>query len=393
MKIKNLTVIYGAVQFLFWVGYSAIVGFASVYLTDAGFDSTEIGMVLALGAALSVLLQPMVAAYADKESAPSLRVIIAALVLILMVFDASLALVRGSRAGTAALFVVCLAIVQTITPLINALGIQSASQGKPMNYGVARGGGSLGYAVGAYLFGLLTARIGAASLLAAFPVAYILLFAAVLVMPFTRQRLPRSGEKSQRDDPISFFRRYPRFGIVLLGAVLSFLGHMLINSFTLQIVQSKGGGSEEMGIAVAIATVTELPTMLLFSRMTKKVRVDIWFRVSGIFLMLKTLGTMLVPNVFGLCLVMTLQMMAWALIAISAVYYIDAIMAPRDAVKGQAYFTMSYTISNVLSALVCGPIIDHCGVNTALGVATVAAVIGMGILLFATEKTTRNAPV
>lgn len=386
MKIKDLTGVYGAVQGLFWVGYSAIVGFASVYLTDAGFSSAEIGMILALGAGLSVLLQPVVAAYADRETSPSLRIIVSVMSVLTIGFVLVLPLLRASKIGTAVLYVICLAAMQTITPLIYSLGMESLNQGKKLTYNISRSCGSIGYAAGSYLFGFVASRIGAVMLPVCFIAASLALLAAVLIMPFEK-RPAAQADAPAADSPIAFFRRYPRFGIVLLGGVLVFFGHMLINSFTLQVVQAKGGGSEEMGIGVAIATVAELPAMLLFGIMTRKVRVDFWFRITGVFFTLKTLGTWLIGGVTGFYLVQLLQLPAWALLSISSVYYINAIMDTRDAIKGQAYFTMCYTVANVLVSLVCGPIIDRSGVGTALGIATVLSAAGMVIMLFATQKT------
>lgn len=55
----------------------------------------------------------------------------------------------------------CMVLLQLTTPLVNALGIATVNSGEKMNFGVARGFGSLGYGVAAYLIGVLTDSKGA----------------------------------------------------------------------------------------------------------------------------------------------------------------------------------------------------------------------------------------
>ena len=121
--------------------------------------------------------------------------------------------------------------------------------------------------------------------------------------------------------------------------------------------------------------------VFLFGYMIKKVRADIWFRISGIFFMVKTLGTLLAPNILSFYFVQIFQMFGWALITVSSVYYVNSVMEEQDAIKGQAYMTMTYTLGSVLGALIGGALIDAVGVNTTLVFATVAAAVGMMIVL------------
>ncbi|MDY5021410.1 MAG: hypothetical protein SPE99_03300, partial [Blautia sp.] len=72
----NLTVKYSFVQCFLWMGYAAIVGFASVYLLNAGFSNMQIGMITATAGAISAILQPVVATFADNPASPSLKKII-----------------------------------------------------------------------------------------------------------------------------------------------------------------------------------------------------------------------------------------------------------------------------------------------------------------------------
>ena len=62
------------------------------------------------------------------------------------------------------------------------------------------------------------------------------------------------------------------FGALLVGLVLIFISHAVLNSFTYQIVLDRGGDSQSMGTAMALASLIELPVMFLFGWMMQKVR-------------------------------------------------------------------------------------------------------------------------
>ena len=124
-----------------------------------------------------------------------------------------------------------------------------------------------------------------------------------------------------------------------------------------------------------------------YTFMLKKAPCHFWFRICGIFFMLKSLGTLLAPDIPFFYGVQILQMLGWGLIAVSSVYYVNSVMEEQDAIKGQAYITMTYTLGSVIGALLGGALIDAAGVNAMLIFATVSAAVGMVILLFATERT------
>jgi hypothetical protein len=45
--IKNRTLGYSAIQGFYWMGYASIMGFASVFLLNVGFDNSQVGLLIA----------------------------------------------------------------------------------------------------------------------------------------------------------------------------------------------------------------------------------------------------------------------------------------------------------------------------------------------------------
>lgn len=162
-------------------------------------------------------------------------------------------------------------MLMLMIPFVNSLGMETIRQGEELDYGIGRGMGSVAYAIASWLLGRLTASFGA-DMISIWAIALTILFSPVyFVFHLKRTEKSRSRkEETGAAGPVDFLKRYPSFAVVLLGCILIFMSHSLINSFNYQIAMAKGGGSGEMGNAMTISAVSELPTMFLFGYLLKR---------------------------------------------------------------------------------------------------------------------------
>lgn len=384
MNNPHLTARYGLIHGSYWMVFAAVSGYVSLYLLELGFSSGQVGVLIAAAGILSAVLQPLTAAYADRPGSLSLKTINLLVAALSAVSGGMLLLVRDSRVLTLLFYGLTLALLQLSTPLVNSLGVTSINCGCQLNYGVSKSVSSVTFALASFLLGRLTAGFGGKVVPWAIVIFYGLFLGSLALYPCQRAQ-QRSGS-GQNGGLLGFARRYPGFMGVLGGCVLLFVSHIFLNNFTLQIIRTKGGGSSEMGVAMAIAALSELPTMLCFSSLLKRKGSWFWMRLTGVFFALKVLGSLLCRSVAGFYVIQLTQMFAWSIIAVASVYYINAVMAPEDAVKGQAMYTMAYTLGSVLGALLGGWMIDALGVNAMLIFGTAAAALGTGIVCRFTEK-------
>ena len=384
MKKSDLTFRYGLIHGSYWMAFAAVSGYVSLYLLELGFSSTVIGGLIALSGLLSAVAQPLVAGYADRPDSISLKAVNVIVALLALLCSGVLLAVRGSRVLTLVFYGLDIALLQLSTPLVSALGINSLNCGTRLNYGVSKAVSSVTYAAASFAMGRLTERLGGWVVPVAMCLFYTLFLGSLLLYP--REKAP-AAEGGRGAGFFGFFRKYPRFTLVLLGCVLLFVSHVLLNNFTLQIIRTKGGGSREMGVAMALAALSELPTMLGFTWLMKKAPSHVWLQLTGIFFTLKILGSLLCGTVGAFYALQFLQLLAWALIALSAVYYINAVMAPEDAIKGQAYYTMAYTVGSVVGAVIGGRIIDMLGVNAMLVFGTACAALGTVVIAVFAQRT------
>lgn len=394
---RDYTISYSLLPLCYWGAFCSVISYASYYLLSIGYKNSTIGMIIAVAGIFSAVLQPIVASYADREDSISLKKIVLLVAGIQILGYAILFLIHQKAfLFSGILYAAEIGIHQILTPLINSLGTETLNQGKKLNYGISRSMGSTGYAIVAFLMGRITVKTESSSVLLMSLLLLFLLEFFLILFPFQKQvrksadsvsPSKSTGVSGKSDEKTSsglaFFSHYKRFSILLTGCILIYISHVLINNFTLQIVMSKGGGPAEMGTAQGIASLIELPIMFLFGWFLKKAPAVVWFKISGFFFFLKTFATLLAPNMTVFYAVQIFQMFGWALITVSSVYYINSVMEEPDKIKGQAYFTMTYTIGCVFGSLLGGALLESFSANVMLGCGSVCGLVG-AIIMFLT---------
>lgn len=392
---KDLTLHYSSIVITYWMGFAVLNAFASLYLLSIGYSNTAIGMLMAAASVAAAVLQPLLTSYADRPASPALRILMAILGL-LLVFFGTLVLVFNHNMIVSGIFYGCaMAVLQTLQPFINALGMEALNRKKKMNFGLGRSSGSIGYAAIASAMGIIAARFGAKSV----PICYIFLFLLFMVAAYTfpldKEKASDSLEKGEnKTEGTVFFSKYKRFTIVLFGCVCLYVSHILTNNYTLQIVQSKGGGSREMGIGTSIAALIEIPTMVFFSFYLKKIKCKTMLYIAGIFFTLKAFGTYLVKDITGFYCVQILQMFGWGLMTVALVYYVNEEMDAEDVVKGQGFATTAYTIGSIIGALSGGRLADSLGIDAMMLFGTIVSLMGTIIIFLAVTfcKNVKRSP-
>ena len=383
---NEITAKYAVVQAAYWMGSCIISSYAGVYLLGEGFTNTEIGLLIGLVGAVSTVMQPWVGGIVDRSERITLRSV-SWWFGILMALLSAVLILFGNKIVVVIVYSVLRTLLQVALPLVSAMGMESINRGNKLNFGLARGMGSIAYAVLTSITGFATAVFSSHVL------TYEMLITCILFVVGI-QLFPREKDLSHEPEAMqevaapgkAFFGRYPKFFFLLVGWTLVFTSYGLINNFLFQIMESKGGDSSSMGIALAISALSEVPTMFLFVELVGRLKSGVWMKLSSVFFMLKVLGILVFSSIVGIYVVHALQMLGYALFAVASVYYVNCLMEDRDKVTGQAYMTMTTTMGAVIGSTVGGVIIAVWGIEMMLIFATVIAVVVMVIVFPTTEK-------
>lgn len=380
-------ILYSMIQFWFWFMLGSLCNYANVLFVAKGLSASQIGFLVAGACMMAAVLEGPLSSIAESGRNVTAKTVAAFAAGGIIVFSLFAKLTYDSLPWPTVIFYTTgIMLVQATTPFVNAIGTESMNQGRRINFGVARGIGSIGYAIMSYSLGWMTQRLGASFLPIAAAVSATIFLICVIAFPLEKKEntadTPRgtAGEGTSR-----FFGKYPRFIWVLLGCLLVYACHDCLNSFLYQIVLSKGGNSADMGTAMFIGALAELPVMFLFQKMLRKKPSVFWFRLSGFFYVIKALGTLAAANMGAMYCVQLLQMFSWALITVASVYYVNSLMGEGDTVKGQAYLNVAYICAKVFGSVLGGVLIDEFSVNVMLAVSAVLAFIGTLLIVLKTD--------
>lgn len=376
---RGLTIKYAALQGNYWMAFGAVFSFVSVYLLAKGFTAGAIGMLLALGNIAAAAIQPVIAAAADKSGRVTLKDMMLGITAAGVIPAAALIAAPSSKWLTAVLFMAVMFAVSVQQPLINSVNGYYSNRGYAMNFGLARGAGSLAFAVITWLMGYLAAAFGEDVIPVV--ICVLLITMAAVVSAFRMERGSRAVRvetgKYESKRVAGLIKKYKKFFLVLLGIMLLFVFHNMVNTYLIQIMGRFGGNSRDMGTSLSIAAVCEIPVMLLFSKIVRKIRPDRLIQIAGLGFLVKSAVIWMAGSVFMVHMSQLLQACSFAVLVPASVYYSDEVMEEGDRVKGQAFLTVSITLGGILGNFLGGKLIDAAGVMAMLTAGAACAAAGM----------------
>lgn len=385
MNLKKIRPTFqnAAAQATFWGAYCAIYSYASVFLLDKGITSGQIGVILAIGNALSVILQPVIGNIADRSRRMILRPLLAGCIVPQMAL--CLLLLTGSG-GTPAIYVVLVALLQTVQPLLHSLCAFFMERRVNINFGVSRGMGSLWYAVLSSILGVTVAKTGASSLLWVAIAMLVLLLTVIFTYRFRGVPEEKPLTEKTHVSLKSFASENRRFLITLCGVVLLFSGFCAVSVYLFQIVSSIGLGSTEMGYAMTLGAMMELPTLFLLALLNSRVCSGRLLKISACFMVLKVVVNTLARSFGVIMLAWGMQFAGFALYTGISVYYVTQVIEEKHQALGQSLLNAANTLGNLIACLVGGWLLDTVGIRTMLLLACVTAAAGAAVIALAAGR-------
>lgn len=384
MNQKKVSFVYSALQGIYWMSHGIVYSFAAVFLLDRHFTDGQVGAVIALSCIFSALFQPIIAATADRGTMFSLRTLFTFLCIITMLPAILLFFFHTSLIFSAVCYILLLLLHLSIQPLLSALGMQLINHGYPLNFGAARGIGSMSYAILTFFLGAITLRFTSNCL----PILACILYTCLILLLRFCPDIRRHGVSTvSSTGTMVVLRKHKKFSLFILGILLIFISHSAINTYAIQILRPMGKGNTELGQIMAYTAVLEFIVMLSFSRIIKGRDCGNVLKFTAVFFVLKGVLVAMAPNLPLLYGAFLTQLFSFALFTPASVFYADKILEEGDRVKGQALITMAITAGNILGSFFCGCFIELWGITAAIWVTTLFTAIGMVFFFCGVEKT------
>jgi PPP family 3-phenylpropionic acid transporter len=385
---KKVNLQFTAIQSSYWISFVPLGGFAVVLLQSKSFTDSEIGILLAMQSIASIVAQPLISAFAGRHPDTPLKKIIS-IMLLLGAAAASIFYFLPHLFLPAVLIFAAIGMTHYSAPaFLNAMAMQLTNAGIKMNYGAARGIGSISFALIGVALGKLVDISGTNIILPFFVI--VLLITSVLVTKIYAPP-PREKQTVDVDAPaempqtnlLEFLRKNKQYTGFCIASAFLFACHSCINSFLPNITGPLGGTITDQGIIRGISAAFELPIMFFYSFIASRISSHKLLIFSALSFFLKSLTTMIAPSMSILFLIQAFQLPAFGLYTPAAVHFSDKSVLDVDRVRAQAIsMAVGVGLGNVIGNLGGGFVLDKLGLHSMLIVSTVLGFIGFLIMFF-----------
>ncbi len=365
------------------------VTMAASFMIGRDISSSAAGVALAVGNVLALAVQPWVSSTADGRRG---------LTIAQLSLGASLGSLVAFAGGLLSpgpvltmLFVVLLYMFfQNLLALVNSVSVYYINRGARINYGVARGLGSASYACVAAVIGVAAERFG--------PNAYFLIGAvlsavvalAMMLLP-TPKDVPSLREEDAGDEgrDVSygeFLRGNRKFLLLMLGTSMAFIMESAVGTYALPIVESVGGGHAEMGFAMALQAILELPGMWGYDLLERRFRTSSLLIFATLMYAVKGLAFCVATDIAMVYVAYGFQMVSFSIWTPASISYANKFFREGNKNKAIGLFSLVFSIAGVVASPLAGLVIDGFGVTAMLVSVTVVAAVGCVLARMGLER-------
>ena len=391
MELKNYNIRYFLMQGCYWALSGIIFGFTTVYLQEKQYTNYQIGIIFAMGNIFGFVAQPLIAVHIDKSRSTALLRYILSTAAISLVLMLGVLFMPSACLPLSVAFVLLIGGNILLQPLCISLCFYLETFGSKINFSAARAVGSLSFGLATVVLGLLVERVSASAV----PLSYIIITAlfGALALSYTLGAKPRkitkesAVEVSEKPSGIfEFLKENKRFTFFLLGTSLLYFTHSLLGNFMIEFVRNVGGDSSDMGSILAFMTLSEIPAMLLFSKLSRRFSCTALLRFAVIMFTLKELMIYLAGSVAMFYAAEALQALSFAIFVPASVRYADEIIEKRNSTKGQTFITAVISMASIFASIIGGILLDGAGAKAALLVGVLVSAAGTFVTMFAIQK-------
>lgn len=368
--------------------------YVTYYLLDRGVSDSHIGILIAVSCALAVVFQQLLGRRVDRGSLNGKKILLlfAAFMSVLGV-----AILAFKPAWAAALmYGMLMCSIQVMQPILNSISFYYRSEGISVNYGVARGVGSLCYAFFSMLLGMLTVKAGSIVVPLSLGILSAMIFLIIWSMPSIKTgggggAAVNAGSTTSEvavPDSVKAFRlfQYPAFAMMLAGLVMVMIFHNMVMTYFIYVVERAGGDSGNMGLAIGLSGLVEIPIIFFYTKIKGGRPSRYFLAFSGVAFLGKAVLFLFARSMGMVYFTQCVQCLSYGLMAASRVYYVDETVGKENETTGQAYMTATETIGIVLGSSLGGFLMQARGIDALLWCGAAVSFVGMVLMVGAGQS-------
>ena len=365
-----------ALYCFYYMALGSYMPFINLYYERLGLSGVQIGTLAALPVFVTATITFIWAAVADTFRLH--RVILRTAFLLASVVAYWLSQAKHFVALIPWVFAYAI-VTSPISPLLDSNALEVAKEHQ-RSYGGLRVWGSIGWAVSTWLVGLLIESQG----IRWFFYSYIVLMTVAFVFSLFQP----ARNLVQRSSLIHGLRELFQvdFLLFLISAFLLTTASGGVNSFFSLYLNGIGATGGQIGFSWALATVSELPVMLLSAVMLRRIGADGLLIMAFLVFILRWLLYSVIDVPLWALLVQLLHGLSFAAFLVGGVTFVSERTPPGLSATAQAiYSTVTFGLASITGSMIGGYLYDNVGMQNFFRIFSLVGIAGLTIFLMATK--------
>lgn len=367
--ISNLQ--FAALQWFFWSGFGIINGFLVAFLESAGYSNFQVGTTMALFATCAIIGLPFWGYVSDRFSRIDIVLRIA---LASGGIGAAGLLAFGDFSFVGVLFATALFAfsLEPVAPLIDSWTYHTRHVGQPVNYGLTRAMGSIGFAITTGAVGDLMDNV---SMNLMFYVSIGAIIIAFTVVAIARRSLGRAAVTTVahengdhvglhvQPNPLALFRQ-PIITMFFVATLVAFISLRASQLYMPILIRELGGTNRHIGLGLSVQALSEVPMLVLSSWLLTKIRDTSVLLLAFVFLVLRVALHLVVTGPWGVVVVQGMQGLSFALYLPATVHFMHRVAPPNLKASAQTMVVVfSFGLGSAAGSYFGSTIIEFAGIR------------------------------
>jgi len=351
---------------------ASFMPFMVLYYQQLNFSGAQIGIITGVPPLITLAAAPFLTGIADTTRRHTLIMGIG------IVMTAITTFMLPMLSSFTAIFILVLLFNIFFSPVssLSDSAVMFMLGEERAKYGRIRLGGTIGWGVFAQIAGFLLYRYGLS-------VLFYVCTAIALVNFFFSLKLAfgKSEEHVSNRGSVWTFLTNRRWIFFLLSVLIGGLGAVSVASYLSPYLKDLGANGKQIGFAISIATVTELPVFFFGNSLVKRFGSDKLISVALMLIVARTLLFGIVNTVFLAIVVQGIGGLFFPAMWSACVTYADehaptGLKSTAQGILG----TATFGVGSSIGGLICGPLLGSLGGRGMFLVLGIIMAVGLGLL-------------
>ena len=352
--------------YLSWAIFSALI---SIYLLDKGFKASEVSLVVSTSFLTSMIFQPVIGMFSDRYDVKKVN-----FVLFTLAGIGGLAFMFASSLITITIgYSFVLTLINGTNPVMEKIASSS-----PYQYGKIRIWGTIGYATGSWLAGMIYQLISPSAIFICFIITMILCIIGLLGTQ-TPSELGQNNEEKTKTSTL--FHNYKYLYYLIIAAIFQGITNMA-NTYIPAMFQNDGLKVSLVSTILSFAVLCEAP-LVLFShkfmdKLTNKrlliiaysmITIQFLCYALNVWLPLKVIITLITKHPSGMLFIMI------------NLKIVSTLVPKEHQITALAFVQTLRNLSSIIFQNIAGQILDISSYQIFFALSLIVIVVGFVLVI------------